>query len=145
MHLSPHHAAARLAAAIVPAQQASLALLNAAPGPGVVLFHGGTPPTPGEAAPAAALATVPLNRPAGSVHPDTGTITLLPAEAMITGADPDHGTVATWARILDGGGTWWGDASVSGAEGDGDIKLASTTLLNGAYVRIESATLAAAV
>ncbi len=141
MDISPAHAAARTAAARVPALNASLARLNASPGPAAIVLFGGARPDPGEEAPGDQLVVIPLQQPAGAVDAEAGTITLaVPIEGQITGADPDDGTLATWARIFDGASDWWGDCSVSSAaDGTGEIQLEDTLLRNGAFARLTAA------
>lgn len=143
MDISTAHAAARAEAARVPALQASLARLDAAPGPASITLYGAPRPDPGEPPAGDALVTIPLQQPAGAINEAERTIELaVPIEGQITGADPDDGTDAVWARITDGAGEWWGDCSVSDASGAGEIKLISTLLRNGAFARLVSAVFA---
>lgn len=138
MDISPAHAAARAAAARVPALNASLARLNASPGPAAIAFFGGTRPAPGAAPPGDQLVVIPLQQPAGTVDAEAGTITLaVPIEGLVTGADPADGTLATWGRIFDGAGDWWGDCSVSStADGTGEAQFEDPLLRNGSFARL---------
>ena len=137
MDLSTAHAAARAEAARLPALQASLDLLNAAPGPAAILLYAGTRPAPGAAPAGALLAAVPMAATAGTI--DTGNVRIVltvPIEAQaVEGGDP------VWARIFDGAGAWWADASVSATGGGGEIELDSATLYAGGIVRLTSAIL----
>lgn len=134
MDLSPIHAALRAEAARVPALQASLALLNLAPGPAVILLYAGPRPAPGEAPAGAALATLALAAVAGTIDTEARQLVLaVPIEAQIA-----VGGEAAWARVIDGAGEWWSDASVSVVGEGGEIQLDDTTLYAGAIVRLIS-------
>ena len=140
MDRSPAHEAARVAACRVPALTASLALLVKVSVNASIALYGTERPVAGEAAGGAALVTIPLADAAGTVNAELFQIQLtVPIEAQITDADPVTGTTALWARITDGSGAWWGDASVSNEAGSGEIKLQITVLYNGAFCRLTSA------
>lgn len=142
MDLSPAHAAARAEAARVPALGASLNLLDAAPGPAAIEIYGTARPAPGGPPGGAPLVVLSLASPAGTLDATKARIVLTaPITAQITGADPTAGTDAVWARIVDGAGAWWADASVSDTAGDGEIQLGMLRMLNGAMARVTSAVL----
>lgn len=135
MDLSPAHAALRAEAARVPALQASLALLNLAPGPALILLYAGPRPAPGEAPAGALLATLALAAVAGTIDATAGQIVLaVPIEAQVVA-----GGEAAWARVIDGAGAWWSDASVSVVGEGGEIQLEAATLYAGGLVRLISA------
>lgn len=129
MILSTPHASARDAAARLPALQASFDLLVAAPTPAAILFYTGTDPATGTL-----LATVALDAAVGSIDAATHRINLT---APIEGQAAADG-VAGCARVLDAAGAVWGDCTVSDTAGSGEIKLADTNLVTGAFVRITS-------
>ncbi|WP_041646653.1 hypothetical protein [Aromatoleum aromaticum] len=130
MILSTAHATARDAAARLPALQASFDLLVANPAPAAILFYTGTDPATGTL-----LAAVDLDAAVGSIDAATYRIDLA---APIEGQAFDDG-VAGCARVLDAAGAVWGDCTVSDTAGAGEIKLADTSLVAGAFVRITSA------
>jgi hypothetical protein len=139
MNRSPKHSDARLEAQRLPALNASLALLAEDTMRATIALYGTAKPTPGDPPGADPVATFTLGATAGTVDADLKQIQLAaPIEAQITGADPETGTEALWGRIFDGAGDWWGDATVSDESGDGEIKLQTTALLNGAFCRITS-------
>ncbi|WP_286801331.1 hypothetical protein [Marinobacter sp. UBA2498] len=127
--LSPAHEAARQEAARLPALQVSYARLIASPGEAVVqLFEG---------APGTGTLIAELAMPADVVTLDADNVqiqTTAPIEGQATVA----GTVNS-ARILDGAGNWWADATVTDENGGGDIRLQDTALQAGAFARITSA------
>jgi hypothetical protein len=140
MDLSTKHSDARIEAARVPALTASLALLTADPNPAQIEIYGTARPTPGDPPGGAPLVIIQMISPAGVVDDQDIEIDLVvPIEGQVTGADPDDGTVAVWARVVDGAGDWWADLSVSDEAGAGEIKLMQTLLFNGAWARIISA------
>lgn len=136
MDISTAHALTRAVAARIPALQASLSLLDAAPGPASILLYAAPRPDPGETPAGALLANLPLATPAaGEIDTEAAQIVLaVPIEAQIT-ANGD----AAWARVIDGAGAWWSDASVSEVGGGGEIQLDDTTLYAGAFVRLIAA------
>lgn len=135
MDLSPLHAAARAVAARIPALQASLALLNLAPGPSRIELYPAPRPDPGETPAGALLASIPLEAVAGTIDTEAAQLVLTaPLEAQIAA----NGDVA-WARVIDGADGWWSDASVSAVGGGGEIQLDDITLYAGAFVRLISA------
>lgn len=140
MDLSTAHEAARLEACRLPALQASLALLVEDTRRAAVAFYGTVRPAPGADPGGAAVVTVQLDASPGSINTTLKQIELtVPVEGQVTGADPTTGTEVLWARITDGTGSWWADCSVSDQAGGGEFKLASTTLQNGAFLRVSSA------
>ena len=129
MILSTPHAAARDAAARLPALQASFDLLVADSQPAVIQFYTGADPDTGTL-----LATVALDAAVGSVDGASVRINLT---APIEGQAAVDG-VAGCARVLDAAGAHWGDCTVSDTAGSGEIQLADVTLVAGAFVRITS-------
>ncbi|ERS12523.1 hypothetical protein Q673_02595 [Marinobacter sp. EN3] len=130
--LSPAHQAARQEAARLPALQASYDLLIATPGEAVVQLFDGAPDT--------GTLIAELAMPADVLTLDTENV-LIQTTTAIEGQVTTAGT-ADSARILDGAGAWWGDATVSDENGAGDIKLQDNALQAGAFARITSATFA---
>ena len=143
MDKSTAHENARIAAAKDPANAASLALLAATGAPFAALaLYGGQRPDPGAAPSGALLVSIPMTARAGVTDNVNHQIVIdTPIEAQITGADEQSGTAATWARIFTPSGGWWADLSVSATGGSGEIKMANTTLYNGAYARVIDAVL----
>lgn len=128
--LSPAHEAARQQAARLPALQESHARLIAAPGEAVVQLFEGDPDT--------GTLIVAMDLPAASLALDEAA-TQIKTTAPIEGQATVAGTVSS-ARILDGAGSQWGDATVTDEAGSGDIKLQTTTLQAGGFARLTSAT-----
>lgn len=129
MILSPSHLAARLAAARLPALQASLALLDSTYGRAKIeiLDSGG-----------AVLAGAWLQDAAGVIDTDTVQIVLT---TPIEGAIGTAGTPSA-ARILAATGTLWAEGlTVSATGGGADIELESLVMQVGNFVRITSATI----
>ncbi|GAA3562047.1 hypothetical protein [Marinobacter xestospongiae] len=126
--LAPTHQAARQQASRLPALMASSELLVSGPGPALIQLFSGDPDS------GSRLADIAM--PADALVLDQ-------AALQIQGAGIIEGVVmvegqAEHARILDGAGNWWADASVSEEAGDGDIRLQTTTLQLGAYAQITS-------
>ncbi|NMG29364.1 hypothetical protein [Aromatoleum evansii] len=137
MDLSTSHTNARNAAARLPALQASFDLLDSGPAAPYVELYGTVRPAPGAAPGGSPLVTVTMSNPPGTVDGALFRIDLtVPIEGQIAVAGG-----AVWARIYDGAGAWWADASVSDEAGSGEIKLQVVTLAVGAFVRITSAIL----
>lgn len=128
--LSPAHEAARQQAARLPALQESHARLIASPGEAVVQLFEGSPGT--------GTLIAELSMPAEVLNLDTENIQIQ-TTAAIEGQVTTAGT-ADNARILDGAGVWWADATVTDENGSGDIKLQDDALQAGAFARITSAT-----
>ncbi|MBY6102293.1 hypothetical protein [Marinobacter nauticus] len=128
--LSPAHEAARQEAARLPALQVSYARLIATPGDAVVQLFEGAPDT--------GTLIAELAMPADVVTLDAENVRIQ-TTAAIEGQVTTAGT-ADNARILDGAGAWWADATVSDDNGAGDIKLQDNALQAGAFARITSAT-----
>ncbi|MCK9993728.1 MAG: hypothetical protein Dbin4_02248 [Alphaproteobacteria bacterium] len=135
MDISTAHTTARNTAARLPALQASSDLLDSGTAAPYIELHPAPRPAAGDPPAGAALVTIPMANPPGTI--DTGLVRIVltvPAEGQIAvGGD------AFWARIYDGAGAWWADASVSDEAGTGEIKLQSVTLQAGAFARITSA------
>lgn len=129
MQLSTAHLAARAAAARLPALQASLALLDSSYGRArIELLDAGS----------AVLAAAWLQDGAGTIDESAFQLVLA---VPIEGAIGLAGTPAS-ARVLDATGGLWAEGltvSDDAPESTGDIKLASTTLHVGHFVRITSA------
>lgn len=127
MNLSSVHIAARNAAARMPALQASFDLLDSGTGQARIDIRDATETV---------LVSIPVANGVGSIDADLYQITLtVPIEAQIaTGGDADH------AVIYDNTGAMWADGvTVSDPLGEGEIKLATTTLNEGAFCRLTSA------
>ncbi|MEO5343787.1 MAG: hypothetical protein H7842_10700 [Gammaproteobacteria bacterium SHHR-1] len=142
MPMSLTHIAAREAACRIPALNASLAKLNQDTDLSKIEIRSGTMPADPETAPAdgALVVTLTLGAAPGTVDEALFQIQLTtPIEAQITGADPTNGTTVTWARIYDGTGAVWYDATVTDEAGSGEIKLQTVLLYNGAFARLTSA------
>ena len=127
--LSPDHDLARQEAARLPALQASHALLIASPGEAVVQLFEGTPDT--------GTLVAELAMPAESLEVDAPAFQIK-TTAAVEGQVSTAGIVDS-ARILDGAGAFWADATVTDEDGSGDIKLQTTDLQAGAFARITSA------
>lgn len=127
--LSPSHESARQEAARLPALQASHARLIAAPGPAKVQLFEGSPDT------GTLLAELPM---ADTVITLDDTAHQIKTTAAIEGQVTTAGA-ADNARILDGAGRQWADATVTSEAGSGDIKLQDINLQAGAFARITSA------
>lgn len=140
MDLSTAHDSARTEASRLPALTASLALLAENTQRATIALYGTARPAPGADAGGAPIVTLALAAAAGSLDPETHRLTLtVPQEAEVTGAAEPDGTDALWARITDGSGAWWADASVSETAGAGEITLPDVTLRNGAFCRLTEA------
>lgn len=138
--ISAAHAAAALEACRLPALQARLALLASSDTTrSMIAFYGGTMPANCGATSETALASAQLSQRAGVV--DAGAITLVldtPVEGQVVGAAPSTGTTATWARITTPAGAVWADMDVGDESSSAVVKMASTLLLQGAFVRVAS-------
>lgn len=124
---SPAHAAALLEALRLPAIVARRDLLETGSGDITIdLYPDGDP-----IAPLASIiqdAPTTLNEGGLRIEFDAGVEGLIVANG-----------VATWCRISNRAGDWWADGTVSDEAGDGDIKLSTTSLGVGAFVRLSSA------
>jgi hypothetical protein len=131
MELSPSHAQARAQAARLPALYATLGLLvDGADRPVIHLLTGSDPDA------GALVAAVQLAPGIGIIDEATCRLILTtPIEGQVpTGA----GNVVGCARMFDAQGDWHGDLTVSDEAGDGEIKLQSLELPDGAFARITS-------
>lgn len=128
--LSPAHEAARQQAARLPALQESHARLIASPGEAVIQLFEGAPDT------GTLIAELPMAPEVLTL--DTEQIQIR-TTAALEGQVTTAGIVDS-ARILDGTGAHWADATVTDEAGSGDIKLQDTNLQAGAFARITSAT-----
>ncbi len=155
MDISPAHQTAVEEATRVPALHARLSLLQQANDQstdrgGIALF-GGARPAPGEAPGSGPIVTMLMTANAGTVDEQLVQLALdAPLEGQNTGADPDTGTIPTWARIYTPAGAWWADVSVSVEGNGGEIQMVATgtegdpetpvvRLFNGAFARLTSA------
>lgn len=130
MILSPAHEAARVAAARLPALQASFARLTDTPGPATIEIYDDADPGAGDV-----LVVIEMASGVGNIDEGQLRINLTaPIEGQIVKTGD-----ALSARIFDGAGDWWADATVSDTVGDGEIKLQDTALVVGAIARITSA------
>lgn len=135
MDISSAHTTARNDAARLPALQASFDLLDSGASAPYIEIYATTRPTSGAAPGGTPLVTLTLSNPPGTVDGALFRIALtVPIEGQIA-----VGGTPLWARIYDGAGAWWADASVSDEAGAGEIKLQSLDLAQGAFVRITSA------
>lgn len=114
----------------------TLAFLDAGPEPARLRIYGGMrPPTPATMPSSEMLVEIRLTKPAGTIL--DGQLTLTQQEdGLITATG-----VATWARLVNGNDVTALDLDCSGADGDGDVKLASTQLYLGGDARMVSAIL----
>jgi|26BtaG_2_1085354.scaffolds.fasta_scaffold21362_2 hypothetical protein len=155
MDISPAHQTAVEEATRVPALYARLELLRqtdtGSTGRGSIALFGGTRPSPGGTPASGPLVTMLMTANAGTVDEQLYQIALdAPIEGQNTGADPDAGTIPTWARIYSPAGAWWADVSVSVEGAGGEIQMVATgtegdpaepvvRLFNGAFARLSSA------
>lgn len=135
MDLSPAHAAARAAAARLPALQASFDLLVVPdpqnPTPAVIQLLTGADPDAGTL-----IVTIPLAPAVGSIDEALHRINLtVPVEGQVP---QGAGATVGCARVFDATGAWYGDPTVSATGGGGEIELESLDLVDGAFARITS-------
>lgn len=114
----------------------TLAFLDEGPQPARLRVYGGVrPASPADMPASAMLVEIALTKPAGMIL--DGLLTLTQQEdGLITATG-----VATWARLLNGNDVTALDLDCSGTDGDGDVKLATTTLYLGGDARMVSAIL----
>lgn len=114
----------------------TLAFLDEGPQPARLRIYGGVrPASPADVPSSAMLVEIALTKPAGTIA--GGLLTLTQQEdGLITATG-----VATWARLVNGNDVTALDLDCSGTEGDGDVKLATTTLYLGGDARMVSAIL----
>jgi hypothetical protein len=114
----------------------TLTFLDAGSNPARLRIYGGTrPETPATTPTSAMLVEIRLTKPAGAIS--NGLLTLTQQEdGLITASG-----IATWARLVNGDDVTALDLDCSGTDGNGDVKLASTTLYLGGDARIVSAIL----
>lgn len=126
--ITAEHNAARLAG--------TLAFLDAGSHQARLRIYGGQRPATPAATPASAmLVEIALTKPAGSI-----------AGGLLTITQQEDGLIArtgiaTWARLVNGNDVTALDLDCSGADGNGDVKLASTSLYLGGDARLVSAIL----
>ena len=114
----------------------TLTFLDAGSNPARLRIYGGTrPETPATTPTSAMLVEIRLTKPAGTIL--NGLLTLTQQEdGLITASG-----IATWARLVNGDDITALDLDCSGTDGNGDVKLASTTLYLGGDARMVSAIL----
>lgn len=114
----------------------TLAFLDEGPQPARLRVYGGVrPASPADVPSSAMLVEIALTKPAGTIL--DGLLTLTQQEdGLITATG-----VATWARLVNGDDVTALDLDCSGTDGDGDVKLATTTLYLGGDARMVSAIL----
>jgi hypothetical protein len=114
----------------------TLAFLDEGPQPARLRVYGGVrPASPADVPSSAMLVEIALTKPAGTIL--NGLLTLTQQEnGLITATG-----VATWARLVNGNDVTALDLDCSGTDGDGDVKLATTTLYLGGDARMVSAIL----
>lgn len=117
----------------------TLSFLDAGSNPARLRIYGGTrpatPATPATTPTSAMLVEIRLTKPAGTIS--NGLLTLTQQEdGLITASG-----IATWARLVNGDDVTALDLDCSGTDGNGDVKLASTTLYLGGDARMVSAIL----
>lgn len=114
----------------------TLTFLDAGSNPARLRIYGGTrPETPATTPTSAMLVEIHLTKPAGTIS--NGLLTLTQQEdGLITASG-----IATWARLVNGDDVTALDLDCSGTDGNGDVKLASTTLYLGGDARMVSAIL----
>jgi hypothetical protein len=114
----------------------TLTFLDAGSDPARLRIYGGTrPETPATTPTSAMLVEIQLTKPAGTIS--NGLLTLTQQEnGLITASG-----IATWARLVNGDDVTALDLDCSGTDGNGDVKLASTTLYLGGDARMVSAIL----
>jgi hypothetical protein len=133
MDLSTAHAAARAAALRLAAITASHSLLETGTGDILIQCYPDPRPPPGDAGGVMLAAIAAAD--ASVLDTENLRITL---PDNIEGVILANGT-ATWARILNRAGEWWGDVSVSDEAGAGEIQLDNTTMGAGAFARLLTA------
>lgn len=114
----------------------TLSFLDEGPQPARLRVYGGVrPASPADVPSSAMLVEIALTKPAGTIL--DGLLTLTQQEdGLITATG-----VATWARLVNGNDVTALDLDCSGTDGDGDVKLATTTLYLGGDARMVSAIL----
>jgi hypothetical protein len=114
----------------------TLGFLDTGNEPARLRIYGGTrPPTPAATPTSAMLVEIKLTKPAGAIS--GGLLTLTQQE---DGLIKNTG-VATWARLVSGSEVTALDLDCSGTDGNGDVRLASTSLYLGGDARMVSAIL----
>lgn len=114
----------------------TLTFLDAGSNPARLRIYGGArPETPATTPTSAMLVEIRLTKPAGTIS--NGLLTLTQQEdGLITASG-----IATWARLVNGDDVTALDLDCSGTDGNGDVKLASTSLYLGGDARMVSAIL----
>jgi hypothetical protein len=112
----------------------TLAFLDTGDSPATVSLYAGTRPEAGASVANAPLAIITLAKPCAVLTEGQLLLSPPPAHATVT----TNGT-AVWARFSNGAGDWAMDCDVSDDAGNGEIKLASTTLYAGGLVPLSTA------
>lgn len=114
----------------------TLAFLDEGAQPARLRVYGGVrPASPADVPSSAMLVEIALTKPAGTIL--DGLLTLTQQEdGLITATG-----VATWARLVNGNDVTALDLDCSGTDGDGDVRLATTTLYLGGDARMVTAVL----
>ena len=134
MELSAASITAAQNAAVDPAVDAVVDLLDAGAGAGYIEVRSGTQPAdPGTAATGTLLATLPLSDPAFGAS-SGGTAT---ANAVTSDSDADATGTATWFRAFDSDATPVIDGGVTDTSGE-DLVLSSTSVVTGGTVSVTS-------
>ncbi|MGE0805119.1 MAG: hypothetical protein AB7L76_06180 [Burkholderiaceae bacterium] len=114
----------------------TLDFLDEGPQPARLRVYGGVrPASPADVPSSGMLVEIALTKPAGTIL--DGLLTLTQQEDGLISATG----VATWARLVNGNDVTALDLDCSGTDGDGDVKLATTTLYLGGDARMVSAIL----
>ncbi|MFN3415891.1 MAG: hypothetical protein ACK4ZD_06195 [Caldimonas sp.] len=114
-------------------QQLALAI-DAAATPGRCLLYAGAIPQPGQPPAGELQCAITLAQPCAQLHASDA---LLVFTAGVEGLRTDDETI-TFARFVDGDGTFVFDADVSLVGGDGAVQISNVNGVVGAFVRIES-------
>jgi hypothetical protein len=108
-----------------------LAWLGLGEGAATVEIYGtDQPETPGDDPGGSPLVVIALQSPAGEI--DAGFLVLFPTEDALIAASGG----AVWGRLRNGAGEVGFDAAVTDSDGDGPIRIPSTTLFEGGSTRI---------
>lgn len=121
----------------VAAMQGRLNRLDEGADPASMLVFGGARPGAGTDPGVAALATISLARPAGTINPATGELTLTQEQdglILFTG-------VAAWCRVINGGGAFCFDMDAGPEGSSAEAQFTTTQLYAGGALRLVSCVL----
>jgi hypothetical protein len=111
--------------------------INNGAGPGTMLFYTAPQPAKGAAITTQTLlGTLTFAEPAGSI-----TDGVLTFDALDDDGSVDADGVAAWVRVLDGGGAFVMDMTVTDSAGAGPVKMPSTQVYAGGILHMTSAVL----